>query len=186
MGGVIRDETIDAAAKGSELCLYCGLCCQGVLHSNAGLAAEEIALATRLGLSLYTRKDGNTAFYLPCPCHQDNKCTVYSAGRPRVCADYQCKLLMKYLQGEISLEESKLLIDKAKHLAQAVQHRLATDDSWQKRWRQIVDSWDSEEGLCSVESRRAHAEILMDVGILSVFLRRHFLKPARQEGTTAK
>lgn len=69
-----------------EICLACGLCCQGALHSKAVLRENEHEVMVRIGATI--KPDGQF-FVLPCPAHDGSACTVYEE-RPQVCADYEC------------------------------------------------------------------------------------------------
>jgi uncharacterized protein len=85
----------------SELCLACGLCCQGVLHDLVPLDEDELELAQRLHLPV-VESPLRVAFRLPCPRLDERRCTVYR-DRPRTCASYACELLRAYGAGEIDL-----------------------------------------------------------------------------------
>jgi len=113
----------DLASNGSELCLSCGLCCTGLLHSHARLHPDEIELASQQGLSFYSRNADYTAFHLPCPCYHDNKCSVYQH-RPKICENYRCHLLKSYLQGKTSLAESMAIVTTIKSHKKRVEAQL--------------------------------------------------------------
>jgi len=91
--------TVRSAKELSELCVSCGLCCQGALHDLVPLDEDEIELAARLRLPL-VESPLRLAFRLPCPRLSDRRCTVY-AERPRTCATYACGVLRAYAGGEI-------------------------------------------------------------------------------------
>ena len=94
--------------SGSDLCLQCGLCCNGVLHSRAILVPADLPLADELGLDVFNDAKG-CAFRLPCPRFQDGKCSVYDRQRPHICGAYQCALLKKYLSDQIDLSRPRPL-----------------------------------------------------------------------------
>ena len=83
----------------SNLCLSCGLCCQGILHDLVPLDEDELERAARLRLPLF-ESPLRLAFQLPCPRLEERRCTVY-AERPRTCATYACAVLRAYGSGEI-------------------------------------------------------------------------------------
>ncbi len=87
------------AEERSDLCLSCGLCCQGVLHDLVPLDEDELDRAHRLRLPV-VESPLRLAFRLPCPRLDDRRCTVY-AERPGACAAYACDLLRAYGAGEI-------------------------------------------------------------------------------------
>ena len=94
-----------------SLCLSCGLCCNGFIFKAFKVTDEELIPFTELlDETAYPRdKDGNTK--LPMPCVQwtrESGCTIYN-DRPKVCKAFKCKLLTKYEQGQVTMEEA---IDK--------------------------------------------------------------------------
>jgi Fe-S-cluster containining protein len=106
----------------ADLCMACGFCCIGVVHSRALLDADEIELAQELGLRVDVFEDG-TGFHLPCPQYRDGKCAAYQR-RPRVCVNYQCELLQRCLAGQVALEEALSLIAQAKAMLGPLWDRL--------------------------------------------------------------
>ncbi len=108
-------------ASAGQLCLACGLCCIGVVHSHAALSPDELDLARELGLRVDTFEDG-VGFHLPCPQHQ-GKCATYQR-RPRACVDYQCELLVKYLDGQVTFEESLALVTQANTMVESLRARM--------------------------------------------------------------
>jgi Fe-S-cluster containining protein len=102
----------------NDLCLACGLCCLDVVHRRVLLAAAELALAQELELQVVEFEEG-PGFHLPCPQYQGNRCAVYLR-RPQACVDYQCELLQRCWQGEVSLELAVSLVTQAR---QMLEHR---------------------------------------------------------------
>jgi Fe-S-cluster containining protein len=113
---------MDNATHATDLCLVCGLCCQGVVHSHTALDTSELDLARELSLRVDMFEDG-LGFHLPCPQYQDDHCTAYQR-RPLACVNYQCELLRRFLAGEISLEESLFLIARTKEMVDQLWTRL--------------------------------------------------------------
>jgi len=123
-----------------ELCLACGLCCAGVVHSHAALGADELDLARELGLRVDTFEDG-VGFHLPCPQHREDRCAAYQR-RPRACVNYQCELLQRHLQGEASLAESLSLVAQAKTMLDTLRAEMPNGSATPitlKVLRQVVD-----------------------------------------------
>jgi Fe-S-cluster containining protein len=91
-------------AQASELCVGCGLCCNGSLHDAAALDQDEVEAATATGLNVLQHM-GKTGFAFPCPKLDDTRCTIFGQ-RPRVCSRFMCKVL-------VDLREDKLTFDEA-------------------------------------------------------------------------
>ncbi len=102
----------------SDLCLACGLCCQGVLHDLVPLDEDELARAEKLRLPV-VESPHRLAFRLPCPRLDDRRCTVY-AERPRSCASYACETLRAYGAGEIDERAALARVDAVRGLAARV------------------------------------------------------------------
>ncbi len=86
----------------SNICLSCGLCCDGTLIGFVQLETEEIpTLGELMGDELVTQSG---VFLQPCTKYCDG-CTIY-ANRPKQCANFKCGLLN-------SVEQKKLDFDKA-------------------------------------------------------------------------
>lgn len=104
---------------GSDLCIDCGLCCNGALFSNAKAEAPEVARIESWGLTVDTF-EGRLGFHLPCPRLDGTRCTIYQ-DRFTICRSFKCKLLNRYVAEETSLDEAQAIVAKAKQLlAEAV------------------------------------------------------------------
>lgn len=125
-------------SKDSELCLACGLCCQGILHDHAELPEEEVEAAGQLGLTIYPKNKqiDYRAFSLPCPCFLDNACTVY-AQRPTTCRQYQCLLLQRYLDGSVSIEDCLATVNEVKQTLDDIRAEIGGDDMTRRLWSQV-------------------------------------------------
>jgi uncharacterized protein len=151
------------AADGSRLCLACGLCCQGLLHDHARLDASEVELARGLGLCTSDSPQG-PLFDLPCPHHQGGRCTVYEE-RPSPCRDYRCKLLRRYLAGEVTWEEGIRRVEQARRLTTEIRRRIGAPESGASVWQQLR--------ACPAATA-ADPELRMDVAALLALCQRHF------------
>ena len=118
-------ETAESILKGSQLCLSCGLCCQGVMEKAAVLEPNEIELAKELKLECFIAGDGIYKFHLLCPLVNENVCTVYNNRHPSVCSEFQCLLLDQLLNDEISLEASLIIIHKIKKYINLIKEKIS-------------------------------------------------------------
>jgi Fe-S-cluster containining protein len=98
----------------NELCLACGLCCTNVVHRRVLLAADELPLAQKLGLRVMVFGEG-PGFSLPCPQHRRGRCAVYEQ-RPLACVHYQCELLQRCWQGEVTIGSALALVMRARQV----------------------------------------------------------------------
>jgi Fe-S-cluster containining protein len=96
----------------SNICLSCGLCCDGTLIGFVELDREEIpALKKVMDIK---DENGHGFFLQPCSSFCDG-CTVYSE-RPRHCASFKCELLksveQKNLEFDLAVETIKVVKQK--------------------------------------------------------------------------
>ena len=97
---------VRAEIDGSELCLQCGLCCDGTLFTDAVLQDGEQDFTESLGMVVETKPDGTRGnAELPCPLFLDGCCSVYTSPRPHICGAYRCELLNAYAAGAKTMEE---------------------------------------------------------------------------------
>jgi hypothetical protein len=89
----------------SELCLDCGLCCDGTLFSHVKVTAAEREALVGLGIGT-GHKRGHAVMWLPCGKLEGKCCTVYAA-RPGGCRAFVCALGAKLTRKEVSLDDAK-------------------------------------------------------------------------------
>ena len=138
-----------------DLCLDCGLCCDGTLFSSVDVAPGE---AEGLPVVAEGRK---LKVLQPCPAH-DGRCSVY-ADRPRSCREFSCVPLDAVESGAMTLAEATGLLRRAKAQSVSVRARLRGEGPL---WRVV------EGRIRSPEWRRTHADLLLDIALLRELLRR--------------
>jgi Fe-S-cluster containining protein len=171
----------DNPVGGSELCLSCGLCCNGALHSGVTIAAEDAPSVRDLGLTITAISGGDCGFRLPCPLHQNDRCSVHP-NHPRTCRDYRCALRQKYDAGAVTLASSLAIVRSAKALLAATAAPATTDAEAAREsvYERLARSWDAETGLSGTGAQRdANADVLLSVVALDVHLRRYFRPVAK-------
>lgn len=95
----------------SELCVECGLCCEGSLFRFVPVEAEEVSLHRRLSLPVVTQS-GRLAMALPCARLEGRRCTVYGE-RPRGCRAFVCHLGHRLAAGAVAPAEALLVVREA-------------------------------------------------------------------------
>lgn len=103
----------------STLCVNCGMCCDGVLFTNARAEPDEIARLRAHGLEVEQVRAGRTQFRLPCPHHHDGHCGIY-ADRFLKCRTFRCALLKRLDAGETTLAEAQATVAQAKAMLSRV------------------------------------------------------------------
>ena len=170
------EHTLTPAARrpshGSALCLACGLCCQGVLHTYVAVSLFDRPRLSQLRLKVEAFA-GHAGFRLPCPLYQEHRCSAYPP-RLHACHAYRCDVLTQYLEGQLSL-------DSALALAAGAIELLADPALPQGQpFERVRAAARAAEGraalLTTPESRAAHDALQLAVERVDVYLQRHFRK----------
>jgi len=98
-----------------NICLPCGLCCDGTLIGHVQLNREELSAVREL--MDIEDESGNGFFLQPCSKYCDG-CSIYSQ-RPKQCASFNCGLLKSH-------EEKKLDSDSAIEIINRVKQKKST------------------------------------------------------------
>ena len=115
-----ENNPTDPAAD--NLCLACGLCCNGVLFADVKLQPEDNARRLRsLGLAVQFKNSptGPLKFAQPCVAFKGCQCAVY-ADRPAHCRAFECVLLKSTKAGRTSPAEALRIIRIAQQRADKV------------------------------------------------------------------
>jgi len=108
-----------------NLCLICGLCCNGVIFADVRLQPmDDAARLESLGLTLTSRgKQNARKFAQPCLAFDGCRCGIYP-DRPTYCREFEC-LLLKNVQGSrLSFDEARRIIERARKRADQVRELL--------------------------------------------------------------
>jgi Fe-S-cluster containining protein len=115
------------ASDSNQLCLECGLCCNGVIFANGQLQPEDDAQRLRaLGLRLAKTDPKseirNPKFLQPCTAFDGCRCKIYT-DRPIYCRKFECLLLRDVKAGDLEtaaalrvIREARRRVDKVKKL----------------------------------------------------------------------
>ena len=155
---------------GSQLCLTCGICCQGVFfyHDN-----EPQNYAIELGQK--TPDDINLLMPLTCLLFREGRCIVHEdPKRPPCCRDSQCQLLKRLLQNEISLEEGKRIIEGIRTLINKIIKQLPQTDRSKPLIYLISDTRNSIQQELSF-GNQSNVEFFFDIVSLQRRLHRYIL-----------
>jgi len=96
------ESALPSRSKGSQLCLTCGICCQGVFFSH-----DEDPVRYGLDPDSIAARHANPLLPLTCRLYRDDRCLVHEEPtRPPCCRESRCQLLRRLLAEEISLEQA--------------------------------------------------------------------------------
>ena len=99
-----------------NLCLICGMCCNGTLFGHAVLENYDEAESLVFKGQRILWQDEEWYFHFPCRALNGCACTVYET-RPTICRTYFCELLKKYNADEVSWADASAIVREAKPLA---------------------------------------------------------------------
>lgn len=105
----------------SNICLACGLCCDGTMIGHVQVDKEEL-LAVKDVMEI-EEAIGNGFFLQPCAKYCDG-CTIYS-NRPSPCASFKCKLLKSIEQQELEFDMAVEIINVVKQKKMAIEEKLS-------------------------------------------------------------
>jgi len=160
----------------TTLCLACGFCCDGTLHTHTVILAGEVDAVKGLGLTVGAVQD-RPAFQQPCTMFHTGSCSIYER-RPHVCRRYECALLKRTLGGEIALEQALRVIGIAQKQFGVFRSRVPDAGSFMRYLKELEADADVAQ-----ESGQA-APVALDVDAsnhvvaLVVYLTRHFSEGA--------
>ncbi|MGW1456559.1 YkgJ family cysteine cluster protein [Salegentibacter agarivorans] len=107
----------------TNICLACGLCCDGTLIGFVQLEREELTPVKQLMDIEQTGENG--MFFLPCNELGCNGCNVYSQ-RPKACRNFECGVLKSVEKKELSFDKATEVIDVVKQKKATIEKHVAT------------------------------------------------------------
>ena len=108
----------------NDICLACGLCCDGTLLGFVQLESEEVPVMKEL--MQVENANGDGVFIQPCSKYCDG-CTIYSK-RPKQCASFKCGLLKSFEKKELDFDMAIELINEVKQRKIVVEKKLALQE----------------------------------------------------------
>ncbi|WP_375239856.1 YkgJ family cysteine cluster protein [Aurantibacter sp.] len=108
----------------SNICLPCGICCDGTLIGFVELENEELP---RLKKIMDIEDERDHGFFLQ-PCKKYcNGCTIYSE-RPKQCGKFECGLLKSVEEKELEFDSALDIVNNAKQLRISIEKKLEVLD----------------------------------------------------------
>jgi Fe-S-cluster containining protein len=108
----------------ADLCLECGLCCNGVIFADVELNSSEVqSLKSKIQSLASSGKNAKVKLPQPCAAFDGCHCQVY-AERPTYCRQFECLLLKNVQSGRIGRTEASRMVRTAKERAEKVRSLL--------------------------------------------------------------
>jgi len=113
--------------QGEELCLACGLCCDGTLFDLVKLEPNDDARKLKeLGLPVTISRGKEPVARFPQPCAalcEDRTCRLY-ADRPKQCRVFECGVFKNAKAGRITHAAALRLVKQTRQRAEKVRRLL--------------------------------------------------------------
>ncbi|HXP61669.1 MAG TPA: YkgJ family cysteine cluster protein [Dongiaceae bacterium] len=122
----MSDSMSGDGSRAEDLCLACGLCCNGVIFADVRLQPGDDAARLRaLGLRVFASRaaTGAPGFKQPCAALAGCSCRVY-AERPGYCREFECLLLQRVKAGRLERRAALAIIGVARERVERVRRLL--------------------------------------------------------------
>lgn len=170
-----------------NLCLHCGLCCDGTLFRDVELQpGDDVEKLRALALPLHSRRPEEAdSLKFPQPCSalcSDLKCRVY-ADRPSRCREFECALFNAVAVGKVALPAALKTIRQTRQQAEKVRRLLrelgdvGERVSLARRFKRLKRKFDAGElpdGLDGETAYDRFADLSLAVHELNLRLRAKF------------
>jgi hypothetical protein len=103
-----------------EICISCGICCDGTLYGKANLYPGEKGNLPEKIEERYFTIDKAEYFKLPCS-YFSGKCTIYNLKKALVCSGFKCKLLVNFTKEKIPKVDALKIIANVKKYRREVE-----------------------------------------------------------------
>ncbi len=163
------------ASASQNLCVECGLCCNGALFDYGPLARDEVPETRKAGLRVL-EADQKFGFGLPCPQLEGAVCQVYDQ-RPNTCRTFRCEVLRSVEAGDLDYQQGLQYVSQGRAALAQVHAQLpeGATITEARRWRREAREAEASEAL------NAPPMLTMTLGMLDLVLDQHFRKPGQRQ-----
>ena len=160
-----------------NICIHCGLCCDGTLFNHARIKENE---PLETGYAFQTFNEKQRSFKLPCSYLKDTICSIYDQRPYAICESFRCKLLRKVISENVSYIDAIKMINEVIALKMKIElqilehHPKNNGDSLPRKMKEFETHF--AETMNDVEFRKKFGHILLDFFILKKKLSDSFRK----------
>jgi hypothetical protein len=152
-----------------DLCLSCGLCCDGSLFEYVELEGEEREAFAGAKLVVV---DDRPSVPLPCCRHEGRRCSIY-ARRPARCVAFTCQLYRNVEGQSVSSTDALERVREVHASLRRIEARLGWAPGTYSTTR--FRKWAAEYAGGEAQARRDHPLALLEYGISRRLMERHFI-----------
>lgn len=168
----------------SDLCITCGLCCNGTLFNYADMKSNEIEQVVRLGMKPLGEPTPDS-FSLPCPNLDGTMCSCYH-DRPAVCGDFMCSLVDALQDGEIDMATSLQVVARTREISGELREQLVelTGGGPELSIYELTVLLSEQMKVVDDPAafRRENGSILLGLASLHLTLRKYFFPEDEEDG----
>jgi len=165
----------------ANLCLECGLCCNGVIFADVELQAIEVQrLKFKIQIPATRGKNGQqgvTKLPQPCAALDGCRCRIY-AERPTYCRQFECLLLKNLTAGRVDRATASRIVRTARERAETVRALLRelgdSDDRTALSLRFQRAAKRFEKAPLTDEKAEVYADLTLAVHDLNMLVREAF------------
>lgn len=176
------DITQPCAAEKGNICIECGLCCDGSMFRHVGIDQnDDLTLLKQMGVESLMVRD-KLIFLLPCLGQEAKRCKLYNdARRFKVCKEFKCKLLKQYLAGALSYDAAMDVIAKVMRRRQSVREfaTMLHADRAQSIFS-FLRELDLSGKLNDLSFRKKHSKQILDCFAFKELLKKRFYDKSGQ------
>jgi hypothetical protein len=165
-------------ANAVDLCVGCGLCCDGTLFKNGEVVAEDQYEPLEPYVVDMFVEGEKSFFRQPCP-YFDGTCCINYEGRFTVCRTFQCELLKSCRSGQTDWTQAKAVVVEAQKLIATARSCGNEAVSYEYRRTQRAALAEELQQVAPDERRRCGQKLLSLVA-LGTFLERWFYLSEQQ------
>jgi Fe-S-cluster containining protein len=162
-----------------QLCSNCGLCCDSTLFADVELRkGDDPRQLAKLGLNVQYKTKTKLAFPQPCSCFDGKFCKIY-ADRPKRCRLFECGLLKRVENGDMTTGVALKKISNAKARAEKVLELLRQSgqrDEHLALMHRYAEAMSAPVDLSDERSADQRGELISAMSDLMQMLERDFLR----------
>ena len=163
----------------AQLCPNCGLCCDSTLFADVELrAGDQPQRLQALGLEVQQKTKTKLAFSQPCPGFDGRWCSLYGE-RPKRCRLFECGLLKRVENGQMTPVAALKKISETKAKAQKVRALLRQSGQPEERLaltHRYAAAMSAPMDLSIEGEADQRGELMLAVNELMGILERDFLR----------
>lgn len=119
-----KDPILENMSDSLNICLACGLCCDGTLIGFVQISNDELPDIRKI---MDVEEDNDNSFFLqPCQNYCEG-CTIY-AKRPKQCHNFNCGLLKSVERNELNVNTAIEMVNIVKQQKHSIEKKLALLD----------------------------------------------------------